>query len=91
MTEAFVMKARDRPLPITTATRCTMIISKTRALTYRQNVVLLLPKHLRDDNMAVKPIARELRVTRVKNSLSGAWERKERKAIKIVKTVEAHA
>ena len=40
---------------------------------YRQKVVLVLPKHLNADNMAVRPIAKELRVTRVKNSSRGAW------------------
>ena len=40
---------------------------------YRQKVVLVLPKHLNADNIAVRPIAKELRVTRVKNSSRGAW------------------
>ena len=47
-------------------------LAKAGSLTYRQNVARLLPKHLSDDNIAVKPIAKELRVTSVKNSLSGA-------------------
>lgn len=55
-------------------------LTKVGRLTYRQNVARLLPKHLSDDNMAVKPIARELRVTRVKNSPSGAWLRKQKEA-----------
>ena len=40
---------------------------------YRQKIALVLPKHLNADNIAVRPIAKELRVTRVKNSSRGAW------------------
>ena len=76
MTYEREMEASDRSLTDTVRLASVYTISSPKAmmtLTYRQNVVLLLPKHLRADNMAVKPIARELRVTRAKNSSSGAW------------------
>ena len=53
-------------------------IKKCNSIPYRQKVVLVLPKHLNADNMAVRQIAKELRVTRVKNSSRGACDRNKK-------------
>ena len=42
-------------------------------VSYLQKVVRWLPKQRSDDSMAVRPIASELRVCNMKNSLSGVY------------------